>query len=226
MKKKILGWLDQREKMHTLAIANEQMRKALDTVYQLEKSVKEASQGDRENSLRSISNLFEMEEEVDRLRREVFCHLASVEMRTRDREDILHLVKRLDGMADHVKDAARAVLLLSESKSIPTKVWDNLIQISKNLVQCASALRMSIEKLKDDTKEAQRFAREVDEWEHKVDEQNLDSKRLLITESRRIDPAVLVILRDLLLSMEEVADSCADTADYICVLIEGGLTEY
>ena len=49
MKKRLLGWLDRRETSQTLMIAKEQMRKALDTVYELEKSIKEASQGDFES---------------------------------------------------------------------------------------------------------------------------------------------------------------------------------
>ena len=222
MKKRLLGWLDRRETSQTLMIAKEQMRKALDTVYELEKSIQEASQGDFESSKKSIDRIFVMEEEVDDLRRDVFQRLAQVEMKIRDREDLLHFVKRLDVMADHVKDSARTVLILSKSKGIPLIMWDNLIQIAKNLVGCASSLRMSIEKLEDNIEEAEKFSLEVDEWEHKVDDQNLKVRTLLITESIGTDAATLITLRDLLASLEEVADSCADTADYIRVLIAGG----
>jgi len=226
MKRKLLGWLDTREKTQTLTIAREQMKKALDTVYELEKGMKKAAQGDRENSKKSIERLFVMEEEVDRLRREVFHRLTRVELKARDREDLLHFVKRLDNMADHVKDSGRAVIILLESKTIPSTIWNSLIQISKSLVECASSLRMSIEKLEDDAKMAEKFSLEVDEWEHKVDDQNLNVRRMLLVESKRIDTATLIYLRDLLFSLEEVADSCADTADYIRVLISGGLEGY
>jgi uncharacterized protein Yka (UPF0111/DUF47 family) len=83
---------------------------------------------------------------------------------------------------------------------------------------------MSIEKLDENIEEAEKFSLEVDEWEHKVDDQNLKVRTLLITESAGTDAATLITLRDLLSSMEEVADSCADTADYIRVLIAGGLS--
>ena len=223
MRKSLSGWLDRREKARTLSIAKQQMKKALDTVYELEKGLMEASQGGYEASRSSIERLFVMEEEVDQLRREVFQRLARVELRTRDREDLLHFVKRMDVMADHVKDSARAVLILLESKSIPSIIWNSLIKMSKSLVECASSLRMSIERLEDDVEKAEEFSLKVDEWEHKVDDQNLEVRRLLIEEAGKIDPATLITLRDLVFSMEEVADSCADTADYIRVLISGGV---
>jgi predicted phosphate transport protein (TIGR00153 family) len=226
MKKKLLGWLDKRETTQTLAIARVQMKKALDTVYELDKIVREASQGDFENSKKSIELLFVMEEEVDSLRREVFQRLGRVEMSSRDREDLLHLVKRLDVMADYVKDSARSLLILSKSKGVPQTIWDNLLQTSKILVKCASSLRMGIEKLEEDVKKTEQYLLEVDDWEHKVDDQNLEARLLLISESKKTDPAILITLRDLLLSMEEIADSCADTADYMRVLIAGGLTSY
>ncbi len=129
-------------------------------------------------------------------------------------------------MADYVKDSARFVLVLSEAKKVSLIIWKNLLHISKSLVKCASSLRMGIEKLEDEVKKTEKYLLEVDRWEHKVDEQNLDARIFLIKESKNIDPAVLLTLRDLLSSMEEVADSCADTADYLRVLIAGGLTSY
>lgn len=223
MKKNILGWLDKRETSETLKLAKAQMKKALDTVYELDKSIREASQGDFESSMKAIEKVFLMEEEVDRLRREVFHRLTQVELKTRDREDLLHFIKRLDVMADHVKDSARSVRVLLESEEIPIVIWDNLIKMSKNIVGCATSLRTSIEKLEYNIEEAKKLSLDVDQWEHKVDDQNLNMRILLINESKKIDLFTLITIRDLLTSMEEVADSCADTADYIRVLIAGGI---
>jgi len=41
---------------------------------------------------------------------------------------------------------------------------------------------------------------------------------LILKHGRDMDAAVLLILRDLLQSLEEVADSCDDTADYVRIL--------
>ena len=43
----------------------------------------------------------------------------------------------------------------------------------------------------------------------------LKMKGLLLEHGRKIDPATLLMLRDLVESMEQVADGCDDTADYV-----------
>lgn len=208
-----------REWAKTLTIAREQIKKAIDTVSELEKAILAASQGTSEEALRSVNRLFQIEEEIDDLRREVFIQLARGELRSRDREDLMHLVKRLDVMADHVKDSARCVKILIDAPPIPSKIWEECVEISRGLVKCASALRGSIEKLESDSAGAKVLSLHVDSVEHEVDELYLRAKALLIKHSKEMDPATLMTLNDLIESMEEVADSCADTADYIRIII-------
>jgi predicted phosphate transport protein (TIGR00153 family) len=216
---RFLKWSMRRRWARALIIAREQIKKAIDTVSELEKAILAASQGLPEEALRSINRLFQIEEEIDDLRREVFIQLAKGELRSRDREDLMHLVKRLDVMADHVKDSARYIKILLDAPPIPEKIWGECVEISKGLVKCASSLRGSIEKLESDSAEAKVLSLHVDSVEHEVDELYLGVKTLLIKYSRDLDPAALVTLNDLFESMEEVADSCADTADYIRIII-------
>jgi uncharacterized protein Yka (UPF0111/DUF47 family) len=79
-------------------------------------------------------------------------------------------------------------------------------------------LRGSIEKLGVDVVEVRALALKVDEAETRIDEHYLKTKELLLKHSREMDAAALLILRDLLQSLEEVADSCDDTADYVRIL--------
>jgi predicted phosphate transport protein (TIGR00153 family) len=129
----------------------------------------------------------------------------------------MHLVKRLDVMADHVKDSGRNVLLLLEI-SIPKELWNVYAEMAKNLVECAKALKASIEKLGSNPVEARALSQKVDEVEKKVDENNLKIKGILLKSDKEVTPSTLFILKDLVESMEEVADSCDDTADYVRVL--------
>ena len=138
-------------------------------------------------------------------------------MPAQDREDLMHLVKRLDVMADHVKDSARSVLILLETE-VPEEMWESYVKIVENLVECASTLRKAIEKLGIQPLEAKKLAQEVDKIEGVIDEEYLNSKSLLIKYGSKIDSATLLILKDLLESMENVADTCDDTADYVRVL--------
>jgi len=210
-------WFAQRRKSKVLDFAFREMTLAIDTVTELEKAILAFSKGEKKAAQEWIEKLFPTEEEIDNLRRSIFEELTRGSLPPKDREDIMHLVKRLDVMADHVKDASRSVLVLLDSE-IPEEIWSVYVDMAKNLVDCANTLRASIEKLGSDPAEARALSQKVDIFEGKVDKDYLKAKGLFVKYGSRVDPGVLLNLKDLLESMECVADSCDDTADYVRIL--------
>ncbi|RJS85629.1 DUF47 family protein [Candidatus Bathyarchaeota archaeon] len=210
-------WFEKRRKSRVLDIAYRQMTLALDTVNDLERAVKEAAEGRGGDAKKTIDRLFMVEEEIDNLRRRVFEELTKGGLPSRDREDIMHLVKRLDVMADHVKDSARNVLVLI-GHDVPRELWDVYAKMSSDVVKCASTLRESLKKLNEDPSEARALSLKVEDFEQIVDRRYLEAKSQLIRYGERINPSILLILKDLAESMESAADSCADTADYVRIL--------
>jgi len=198
-------------------MAYRQMTLAIDTVTELERAMIAASKRETAEAKKDIERLFVVETEIDDLRRAVFEELTRGSLPPKDREDIMHLVKRLDVMADHVKDSGRSLKLLLEAQ-MPKDVWNELVEITKDLVEESTTLRRSIEKLGVNTAEVRALAQKVDQVETRIDERYLRVKELLLKHGREMDAATLLILRDLLQSLEEVADSCDDTADYVRIL--------
>ena len=210
-------WFVQRRKSKVLELADRQLTLAVDTVTELEDAIVAVTKKNLDDAKRYIEKLFITEEEIDNLRRTIFEESTRGSLPLNDREDLMHLVKRLDVMADHVKDSGRHVLLLMQV-NIPIELWNAFAEMAKDLVECAKALRASIEKLGSDPAEARNLSQKVDAVEKRVDEKNLHIKRLLLKSDKDVAPSALFILKDLLDSMEEVADSCDDTADYVRVL--------
>ncbi|MDH5596380.1 MAG: DUF47 family protein [Candidatus Bathyarchaeota archaeon] len=210
-------WFAKRRKVKVLEIADRQMTLAIDTVIELEKSIDAASKGDKEKARASFEKLSLIEHEIDQLRRTVFEELTRGSLHSKDREDIMHLVKRLDEMADHVKDASRAVVLLLDTKVVE-ELWKQFAKTAKDLVACATTLRNAIEKLGTDPLGAMKLAKQIDEIEGRVDEKYLKSKALLLKHSNKMDAATIMVLKDLIEEMEHVADACDDTADYVRIL--------
>lgn len=210
-------WFAQRRKSKVLEIADRQMTLAIDTVVELEKSINAALKGKQKKAIESIERLSVTEHEIDELRRIVFEELTRGSLPSKDREDIMHLVKRLDQMADHVKDASRAVLVLLEAK-VPKVMWEQFVETAKDLVDCAGTLRKAIEKLGTNPAEAIELAKKIDQIEHRVDEKYVKSKSLLLKHSNKMDAATILLLKDLIEEMEHVADACDDTADYVRIL--------
>jgi len=210
-------WFAKRRKFKVLEIADRQMTLAIDTVIELEKSINAASEGNKEEARASFEKLSLIEHEIDELRRTIFEELTRGSLPPKDREDIMHLVKRLDEMADHVKDASRAVVLLLDAKVVK-EMWKQFAETAKDLVACATTLRNAIEKLGTDPPKAMELAKKIDEIEGRVDEKYLKSKALLLKYSDKMDAATILLLKDLIEEMEHVADTCDDTADYVRIL--------
>jgi len=210
-------WFEKRRKNKVLDIAYRQMTLALDTVNDLERAVNAASSGDEKIARKTIERLFKVEEDIDNLRRVVFEELTKGSLPFRTREDIMHLVKRLDVMADHVKDSARNVMVLL-GLDVPKELWDAYSKMASYVVECATILRRSLGLLGENLSEARRLSIQVEDAENKVDKMYLEIKSLFIKFGEKMNPSILIILRDLAEAMEEVADSCADTADYVRIL--------
>ncbi|MDH7563728.1 MAG: DUF47 family protein [Candidatus Bathyarchaeota archaeon] len=218
MERRSYAWFERRRRTKALDLAQEQISKALDTVTLLHQATKSVLDGKKKEAKQQIENLFKAEEEVDRLRMEVFKELTKGAALFADyREDLLHLVKRLDTLADHVKDAARCMEMLSDTR-LPTELCESVVFMTETLVECAQALRNSIEKLATNPSEAAQSARKVDEIEHKLDMAYLETKASFVKHGEKINCGAMVIYDDLIEFIEQAADMCADTADYIVIL--------
>ncbi len=211
-------WFVQRRKTKGLELAHDQITKAFDTVTWLHKATKSFSSKNYKETKKYIENLYETEEGVDRLRTAVFLELSAGTALLADyREDLLHLVKRADTLADHTKDAARCLEMLFEA-DIPEELCEKIVMMSGELAKMVNVLRSSVEKISSNANEAVREARKVEEMEHNLDGEYLKTKSLFVKYGATMNCGAMVIFDDLIEFIEEAADMCADTADYIYVL--------
>jgi Phosphate transport regulator (distant homolog of PhoU) len=218
VEKKSYDWFEQRRKTRGLELAHEQITKAFDTVTWLQKAAKAFSENNFKDAKKYIENLYKAEEEVDALRTDTFMELSKGAALVSDyREDLLHLVKRLDTLADHVKDAARCLEMLYDA-DIPKELLDKTVFMTSKLVETAQTLRGSIEKISSAPNEAIREAKKVGDIEHAIDDEYLKAKGLFVKYGVEMNCGAMVIFDDLIEFIEQAADMCADTADYILVL--------
>jgi predicted phosphate transport protein (TIGR00153 family) len=218
VEKRSYEWFEKRRRTKGLELAHEQITKAFDTVTWLHKAMKSFSERKFEESNSHIENLYKAEEEVDKLRTEVFKELSKGAALVADyREDLLHLVKRLDTLADHTKDAARCLEMLAGAE-IPDELCEKTVFMTVKLVETAQTLRGAIEKISSNPFEAIEDAKKVENIEHDLDEEYLKTKTLFVKYGDKVNCGAMVIFDDLVEFIEHAADMCADTADYIVVL--------
>jgi predicted phosphate transport protein (TIGR00153 family) len=218
MEKRSYAWFERRRRTKALDLAQDQITKALDTVTLLNQAMRSISEGKEKEGIQRIENLFKEEEEVDNLRTEVFKELSKGAALFADyREDLLHLVKRLDTLADHVKDAARCMEMLADTR-LPQELYEKTVHMTSLLVDCAQALRGCIEKITVAPTEAIAGAEKVEEIEHRIDADYLKTTASFIKHGQQMNIGAMVIFDDLIEFLEQAADMCADTADYIVIL--------
>lgn len=220
MAKRSFAWFEKRRKTDALNLAQEQITKALDTTTLLHRMVVSTSEGKKEETKELFERLSKEEEEVDDLRRSLFKELTNVAINIEFREDLMHLVKRLDSMADCVKDSARSVMLLLET-NVPNEIWQNSAKIALDLVQSAKTLSQSIENLGSSSMKAFELTKEVEKIETQIDKNYIETKKLFIKYANQLNSGALIIINNLLEFMERASDTCADTADYIRMLASG-----
>jgi uncharacterized protein len=216
--KKSYAWFERRRRTKVLDLTQDQITKALDTVTLLHEIIQGVSESNKKDVMERFEKLYSVEKEVDTLRTDVFKELSKgAAMFTENREDLMHLVKRLDTLADYVKDAARCVIILADHE-IPNELWKQAIHTTKTLVDCATALRASIEKIAEDPAAAMKNVQKVEQIENEIDKDYITNKSLLITHSGQTNCGAITILNDLFEFIEQAADMCADTADYIAII--------
>lgn len=218
MEKKSYDWFESRRRTRGLELAHEQINKAFDTVTWLHKATKSFSEKKVNDAKKYVANLYLAEEEVDKLRTDTFFELSKGAALVSDyREDLLHVVKRLDTLADHSKDAARCLEMLMDA-DIPFELCQKAVYMTSKLVDTAQMLQSSIEKISSNPIESAKAAKQVGVLETDIDTEYLRTKGLFVKYGSNMNCGVMVIFDDLIEFIEQAADMCADTADYILVL--------
>ena len=214
-----MSWFDlfRKEQETTTILAQKQITKAIATVTELKNIMVAFSEGKNSEVEEHIENLFENEAEIDDIRRTILNELTKQKLPSKYRQNVIHIIKCLDVLADHVKDSARNIKVLLNTK-IPKEILDVNVRIVDALVQAAVFLSTAIEMIGVNPPQSLEFSKKVDVQEHIVDEEYLKVKALFLKHTDEVDVATLLVLKDLLECLEKIADTCADTADYIRVL--------
>lgn len=210
----LLDWFGKRRESLVMRGLRDHALKVRDAVSELEDAFEAICSDDRERATDAIRRLLLVEKEADNLEEMIREELSKGDLDSRQREDLLHLTRRMDYAADWAKEAGMNLQLILEADvSIPKSLWGHYHRIARDLEEVAQELKASIDNLGGDHEEAIRHEREVERLEHVIDEAYFQTKKeILLAE---MDLRAIFLMRDLLHGMENSADSCKDAADTI-----------
>lgn len=217
MAERLLDWFSKRRLFSVvLDLVQKHLTKVEDAVAELDRALELSARGQKEEALHAIKRVYQNEEEADRIRRKIVEELAKGELKTKDREDLAHLVRRNDIVADWTKDAAWNLETLTTSEvKLPTEIREMLVRIGHSLIKEVRALRRSIAALGTDSDAALKAELEVENLEHIIDEDYHATKKLFLGLAKDLDAPTFMVLRDLLKDLEQVSDFCEDAGDMV-----------
>ena len=212
-----MTWFEKRRETKAMVTMQKHLATTISAIEDLERAVKAAVKGDEKEEKAAIDRVTSAEKEADRLRRVVMTELARGELPPTDREDLMHLMKRVDMVADWCRESTR-VLSAIPMKDVPESLRGAAVKMAEGVKECATALRKAIGRMADKPEEALQAADEVERLEEKVDDLFEESRRILGKEEK-ISVGVAILMNELYEAIEMAADLCEDACDQLRVII-------
>ncbi|MFQ6059811.1 MAG: DUF47 domain-containing protein [Thermoplasmata archaeon] len=220
-KKALLDWFSRRRESVVASKTLEHVLKIVDTCVELDKALSAVVSSNRTRAIDALHRLMMRENEADTIERELFNELSRGELESKEREDLMHLVRRIDLIADWAKVAGRNLQILIEAEIyIPKAVWVEFKEMSKHTVDCSKTLAKIVEVFGRNADKVIKGAREVNRIEHRIDDLYYETKKALVKSTA--DPRAVILLNDFLEGIENAGDYCKDAADILSILVLAG----
>jgi len=189
----------------------------MSAVEDCERAMKASVEFNEKEAKAAIERVTVSEKEADTLRRIVMTELAGGELPPIDRGDLMHLMKRVDMVADWCRESTR-ILGAIPMKNVPNRLREAAVKMVEGVRECATALRKAISRMADKPEEALQAADEVEGMEEKVDDLFENSRRLLATEEK-LTIGAAILMNELYEAIETAADWCEDACDQVRIII-------
>ncbi len=212
-------WFAKRRETNVMDGAREHILKIVDTCEELENAVSAIIDGDNEKAKQAISRLFIDEKAADNIEIRLNENLAIGDLPAKEREDFMHLIKRMDHIADWSKSAARNIEVIIEADiDVPEKIWKYYRVLASRVLDAAKEVKMCIEFIGDDDDQFMVHHNNVQRIEHEIDDLYFKVKKDLML-SMTLDPRVMFVMRDIIHAMENAADNCKDSVDLMYIIL-------
>ena len=203
---------EERVKRRALNACQDNLRKVVDVSRKTPQLVEYFASGDKENVRKLFSEIKAGEEEVVKARRMVSQELAEIGAILFAREDFLRFTNLSSEIADFSEGIAYYLVEIMEHNwVIPSEVKKDLLKLSLAALDSVLKLRETMMVLNYGSQKTLERAKDVEIAERIVD----DQYRALAIKvlASKIDTPVLLLLRDVLQLLENMADKAEDAAD-------------
>jgi len=162
-----------------------------------------------------------LEREADNLRREIQKDVSSGELNPSVRQNLSHLVKRMDDVANCCTGVARRI------NTIPIKFWEEssektieiILKMMKTTVECGQFLDKLVLDLLEERENIKEYSQNVNQFEHEVDLLNIKLRKGLQETEYTVNSFTIFTAGNIFDILEAISDAIEAVADYILVLL-------
>jgi len=172
-------------------------------------------------ALKVLFRVDELEHQADGIRRNILNMLTQAELTSTIRENLMHLVKRIDDIANAANASARILISMNHNDffSLDEQVHQNMTDMARLSVDAGKKIFQMVEHLiKAEEEEITILGEEVNAMEHKCDEKRYAINRLLVSNGAEMNPFSAIIIHNCISALEAISDNCEEVADYIIML--------
>jgi predicted phosphate transport protein (TIGR00153 family) len=179
----------------------------------------------KEKDIKKSYDLFHkvdnLERDADNVRREIQKDVSTGELNPSVRQNLSHLIKRMDDVANCCTGVARRI------NTIPIKFWEEssketieiILEMMKTTVECVQFLDKMVLDLLEDRKHIKEYSQNINQLEHTVDLLNIKLRKGLQETEYTVNYFTIFTAGNVFDILEAISDSIEGVADYILVLL-------
>jgi len=214
----LLDWFSKRRESLVTDLLRQHAQKVADTITELNRAVLALCKSDRHTALDALRRSALSEKEADNLEDSITEELSKGDLESKEREDLMHLIRRMDYVADWAKEAGMNLQLVIEANvEVPVTLWNKYLAMTQELEKAGRLLKSCIDNLGVDDDAVTKYERGIKVQEHILDDLYFSTKKEIFFSN--IDPKAIYLMRDILHCLENSADKCNDAAEIIHILL-------
>ena len=162
-----------------------------------------------------------LERDADKLRRKIQRDISRGELNPSVRQNLSHLIKRMDDVANCCTGVARRI------NTMPLKFWEEssketieiILEMMKTTVECVEFLDKLVLDLLEERKHIKNYSKKINQLEHMVDLLNIKLRKVLQETEYTVNAFTIFTAGNVFDILEAISDAIEAVADYIMVLL-------
>jgi predicted phosphate transport protein (TIGR00153 family) len=200
------------------------MQKVLECVVEFEKALSFLiEEKNVDLALKVFFRVDELEHQADSIRRNMLNMLTQVELKPKLHENLTHLTKRIDDIANATNAAARILIYMnySEFQKLNPEIHLKILEMARVTVETVKKTNNLVNMLlSEEEAKIRKSGAEISELEHECDELRFAINRMLVADDNPIkNPFTAIEIHSCISAMEAITDNAEEVADYIVMLI-------